>query len=152
MITANLALTWERFRAAQVRLLVLMKHAQIVITNQAASPAMTGTLLLKPAQLSAQVLISIPAPVELMSPAAAVRRVMASIISALVPPHIHGKVALAFVVLDINIPAREQTKPVGVEQRVMASIINALVPPHIHGKVALALVIQHTNMLVHQEI
>ena len=151
MITANLAQTWEHFRAVQARSLVLMKNVLIVITNQAASPAMTGTLLIKPAQLSAQVLISIPAQVK-TKPVAAEQRVMASIISALVSPHIHGKVALAFVVLDINILVREQTKPVGVEQRVMASIINALVPPHIHGKVALALVIQHTNMLVHQEI
>ena len=49
-----------------------MKNAQIVITNPAASLVMTGTLLIKPAPRNAQVLISIPAP-EQVIPVAAVR-------------------------------------------------------------------------------
>ena len=49
-----------------------MKHFQIVITNPAASPVMTGMPLLKPARNNAVVLISIPAP-EQVIPVAAVR-------------------------------------------------------------------------------
>ena len=59
MITANLAPTWEHFRAVQARSLVLMKHAQIVTTSPDVSPVTTGTLPPKPAPRNAQVLINI---------------------------------------------------------------------------------------------
>ena len=64
MIIANLALTWEHFRAAQVRSLVLMKNVLTVIINPDVSPVMTGTPLPKPAPHSAAVIINIPALVQ----------------------------------------------------------------------------------------
>lgn len=58
MIIANLALTWEHFRAAQVRSLVLMKNVLTVIINPAASPAMIGTSRHKPVLHNVAVIIN----------------------------------------------------------------------------------------------
>ena len=69
-----------------------MKHAQIVIINQAASPAMTGTPLLKPARNNAVVPISIPA-LEQVIPAAAVRPVVENIRLVLALVDINGAAA-----------------------------------------------------------
>ena len=55
-----------------------MKHAQIAIINPAASPAMTGTPLLKPAPRNAAVLINTLAP-EQTKPAEAARPVVENI-------------------------------------------------------------------------
>ena len=84
-----------------------MKHAQIAITNQAASPAIHGMLLIKPARNNAVVPISILVQ-EAIKPAEAEQRVMASIINALVPPHIHGKVALALVIQHTNMLVHQE--------------------------------------------
>ena len=69
MITANLAPTWEHFRAVQARSLVLMKHAQIVTTSPAVSPVMTGMLLIKPAQNNVIIIAKIVMPHYLVLPA-----------------------------------------------------------------------------------
>ena len=69
MITANLAPTWEHFRAVQARSLVLMKHAQIVTTSPAVSLVMTGMPPPKLAQNNVIIDVKIVMPHYLVLPA-----------------------------------------------------------------------------------
>ena len=73
-----------------------MKHVQIVITNQAASPVMTGTPLLKPVPRNAAVLINIPA-LEQVIPAA-----LEQVIPAVVVRPVAENIRLVLVLTDIN--------------------------------------------------
>ena len=66
-----------------------MKHAQIVITNQAASPVIHGMLLIKPVPRNAAVLINILARAHI-KPAAAVRLVVENIRLVIVPATMFG--------------------------------------------------------------
>ena len=105
MITANLVQTWELYHLVQVRSLVLMKNVQIVITNPAVNPVMTGTPRHKPARHNVQVLINMLVPVQTKLEEV-VQLVAENIRRALALAVMTGAAALAKnVQAAINIPA-----------------------------------------------
>ena len=102
MTTANPALTKAPSPAAPAPILALMRNVQADTINPAASPATTGTEVLRPAHLLVPVIIAIPVPAP-VTPADMEAHATENTPVVIVPAITHGPAAAAKLTADMAI-------------------------------------------------